>query len=353
MQAGRCNSGCQPRNSDWARRCQWDRHGSVWGVCSPQQAARSLEFAKTLGGGSILGMSPCNIMPYLQGRTLWLIGDSHSKVLYRALGCFLIDFHGQKECEPSSDAAAVQQLRKLPAAPGQSKCLHLLDGGRVCIVHAALGTALVNNKEVASGGVMPLLRAKFAQPQDIFYVSYGSWHGKSPAYWAALRPAMEGLAADYRATKSRFPHVLFREQPAYHKADASKQFCTPAKGLMYQASTGQLQAQGTVDRQQQWILGGTTNQMANEVFPKAGIPVISAYNMSVPLHDAHVGKVLTPGNDIDCIHYCHPGVPEAWIWQLYQALRSGATGLKPTTRRDVSRMQQFKCVPSTSAAFDF
>uniref|UniRef100_A0A383VEF6 Uncharacterized protein n=1 Tax=Tetradesmus obliquus TaxID=3088 RepID=A0A383VEF6_TETOB len=230
MQAGRCNSGCQPRNSDWARRCQWDRHGSVWGVCSPQQAARSLAFAKTLGGGSILGMSPCDIMPYLQGRTLWLIGDSHSKVLYRALGCFLIDFHGQKECEPSSDAAAVQQLRKLPAAPGQSKCLHLLGGGRICIVHAALGTALVNNKEVAAGGVMPLLRAKFAQPQDIFYVSYGSWHGKSPAYWAALRPAMAGLAADYRATKSRFPHVLFREQPAYHKADASKQFCTPAKG---------------------------------------------------------------------------------------------------------------------------
>jgi hypothetical protein len=25
--------------------------------------------------------------------------------------------------------------------------------------------------QVASGGVMPLLRAKFAQPQDIFYVS--------------------------------------------------------------------------------------------------------------------------------------------------------------------------------------
>jgi hypothetical protein len=41
-----------------------------------------------------------------------------------------------------------------------------------------------------------------------------------------------------------------------------------------------------------------------------GIPVVPAYNMSVPLHDAHNGKVMAPGGDIDCIHYCHPGVPE-------------------------------------------
>jgi hypothetical protein len=45
-------------------------------------------------------------------------------------------------------------------------------------------------------------------------------------------------------------------------------------------------------------------------FHRYGIPVVPAFNMSVPLHDAHVGKVLTPGGDIDCIHYCHPGVPE-------------------------------------------
>jgi hypothetical protein len=41
-----------------------------------------------------------------------------------------------------------------------------------------------------------------------------------------------------------------------------------------------------------------------------GIPVVPAYNMSVPLHDAHNGKVMAPLGDIDCIHYCHPGVPE-------------------------------------------
>jgi hypothetical protein len=47
---------------------------------------------------------------------------------------------------------------------------------------------------------------------------------------------------------------------------------------------------------------------------------------------------------------------QAWIWQLYQAMRSGATGLRPlltNLRREVSRMQQHKCVPSTTAGFDF
>ncbi|KAF6252250.1 hypothetical protein COO60DRAFT_1704383 [Scenedesmus sp. NREL 46B-D3] len=253
------------------------------------------EFARSLGGGAIQGLSPCDLLPYLQGRTLWLIGDSHSKVLYRALSCFLMDFHSQQECEPSSDAAAVQQLRKLPGAPGQAKCVHLLDGGRVCIVHAALGNVLVDNNEVAGGGVMPLLRAKFAQPQDIFYISYGSWHGKSAASWAALRPAMEALGADYKAARGRFPHVLFREQPAYHKADANKSSCSPATGVTYQAASGRLAFAGPVDGQQQWVLGATTNRMAQQVFSRYGIPVVPAYNMSVPLHDAHVGKAMTPG----------------------------------------------------------
>jgi hypothetical protein len=32
------------------------------------------DLAKNLGGGSILQLSPCDLVPYLRGRTLWLIG---------------------------------------------------------------------------------------------------------------------------------------------------------------------------------------------------------------------------------------------------------------------------------------
>jgi hypothetical protein len=103
--------------------------------------------------------------------------DSHSKTLYRALQCFLFDHWDQQECEASSVTSDVQQLYNLPAAPGQSKCFHLQGkgGGRVCMVHAVLGTSLVDNSQVAAGGVLPLLQEKFARKTDIFYINFGVW----------------------------------------------------------------------------------------------------------------------------------------------------------------------------------
>jgi len=29
------------------------------------------------------------------------------------------------------------------------------------------------------------------------------------------------------------------------------------------------------------------------------------------------------------MHYCHPGVPEMWVWYFYEALRKGAGGVVP------------------------
>jgi hypothetical protein len=76
------------------------------------------------------------------------------KQTYRALSCFLIDFWDHTECEPHTDPATVQQLQTLPVEKGQSKCFHLAgqQGGRVCFVHAVLGTSLTNNKEVRGWG---------------------------------------------------------------------------------------------------------------------------------------------------------------------------------------------------------
>jgi hypothetical protein len=76
--------------------------------------------------------------------------DSHAKTFYRALQCFLIDFWGQRECATTTDPELLQQLQQLPAAPGQTYCLHLTGalGGRVCLVHVVLGTSLLNSTEV-------------------------------------------------------------------------------------------------------------------------------------------------------------------------------------------------------------
>jgi len=39
-----------------------------------------------------------------------------------------------------------------------------------------------------------------------------------------------------------------------------------------------------------------------------GIPVVPAFNISVTLADTHVGKAMNP--EMDCLHYCSPGLPE-------------------------------------------
>lgn len=61
----------------------------------------------------------------------------------------------------------VEELVNLPKAKGYSNCLHLLGPfrGRVCIIEVVLGTSLLDNAAVAEGGVLPLLRKKFSQPQ--------------------------------------------------------------------------------------------------------------------------------------------------------------------------------------------
>jgi hypothetical protein len=43
------------------------------------------------------------------------------------------------------------------------------------MVHVVLGTSLVDNSQVAEGGVLPLLQKKFARKTDIFYVNFGVW----------------------------------------------------------------------------------------------------------------------------------------------------------------------------------
>jgi len=79
------------------------------------------------------------------------LSDSFMKQTYRALTCFLIDFWDHQECEPHTDPATVQQLQSLPVEKGQSKCFNLLGpkGGRICFVHAVIGTTLVANPDVS------------------------------------------------------------------------------------------------------------------------------------------------------------------------------------------------------------
>lgn len=82
--------------------------------------------------------------------------DSHTKNMFNAMRCLLIDFwdHNVGECAASNIMQLQQQLEKA-ALRGHiyntpPRCLHLFGGGRVCLVHSPMGTTLLNDDPLVS-----------------------------------------------------------------------------------------------------------------------------------------------------------------------------------------------------------
>jgi hypothetical protein len=79
-----------------------------------------------------------------------LCRDSHTKVLFTALQCFMVDFWQHQECRAHTDQNLVAQLNTLPKQPGESRCIHMPGMTRICLVKAVLGTQYVNNGQVSN-----------------------------------------------------------------------------------------------------------------------------------------------------------------------------------------------------------
>ncbi len=57
-------------------------------------------------------------------------------------------------------------------------------------------------------------------------------------------------------------------------------------------------------------------QMTNEVMSKAGIPVVSTWNDTLPLWEFHRDN----GHGLECTHFCAPSAPQLWLYLLYENL---------------------------------
>lgn len=163
----------------------------------------------------MLRFSPCELYTYLRGRTLWLIGDSHTKNFYPAMRCFMLDFfqHSVGECAATTDAALQEQLQRVALYPPKQKslkatspprCVALVGGGRICMVQAVRGEQLVSDNPQAAPGVLQLLHQRLASPEDIFLVGFGRWYTPSCSYDAAAYAAsLEKLGRFYEVTLTR------------------------------------------------------------------------------------------------------------------------------------------------------
>eukprot|EP00882_Tetradesmus_deserticola_P027062 GHRQ01029908.1.p1 GENE.GHRQ01029908.1~~GHRQ01029908.1.p1 ORF type:complete len:223 (+),score=15.15 GHRQ01029908.1:390-1058(+) len=141
----RCLNGCQPRGDQWSALCNPSELANVR-TCQPQQTVAVMRAASRveLAANGSASLTPCQLLAYLQHRTLWLIGvvegplvslagssqeyhcavlccglsrlcsDSHMRHQYYALRCFLLDLwdHALGECAPSTSPAVNEALWK-------------------------------------------------------------------------------------------------------------------------------------------------------------------------------------------------------------------------------------------------
>lgn len=62
------------------------------------------------------------------------------------------------------------------------------------------------------------------------------------------------------------------------------------------------------------LAGGWRNAVASPLLAAAGVPILPAWNESLPMHHLH-----EPG---ECTHFCTPGGFDVSTWQLWRLLRS-------------------------------
>lgn len=57
----------------------------------------------------MLQFSVCDLWPLIKGRTLWIMGDSHSYDLFHALGCLVLPVRSLADSFGSASAASIMQ----------------------------------------------------------------------------------------------------------------------------------------------------------------------------------------------------------------------------------------------------
>ncbi|KAF6261330.1 hypothetical protein COO60DRAFT_794147 [Scenedesmus sp. NREL 46B-D3] len=291
----------------------------------------------------MLAFTPCELHAYLQGRTLWLIGDSLMQNFYYALRCLVLDFwdHSLGECQVSKDAhiarAIYQAADTNTSSPAGSRvitnvprCLWLNAGGRICWLHSVRGEELAD-PNVQSPGLLQTLHRMAAEPQDIFYVNFGRWHFNNCQGLQAgpYKQALRNLGRLYEKSRDEFPNLIFKVSAHDHTAcgdaahDDQVGQCLPAAEGGYPLTIGR-----------QVMLS------AENILTKFGVPIVNTYNETVKLHAGHITDRPVSGREVDCIHYCSPGVPEFEIWSMYKAFR--LYGIRPlaTADRNSSRRRR-------------
>jgi hypothetical protein len=198
-------------------------------------------------------------------------------------------------------------------------------------IHAIQGDLFVNTSRAASG-VLPLITSSgLALKDDVIVLNFGLWHGdvQRPRYIQHLHE----LGEFYSAHKAAFPNMFFMETPKQHFADAADgdyqskwltdpkkkkgpHRCGPIANVTYTPSGALRAAPG--DAVAAGVAGGTwRNVDARRILrDKYGMRLVPIYNTTVAFWKMHRSNFA----GTECSHFCHPSIPQLWLWVLHRTL---------------------------------
>ena len=316
-----CNS---PMPRHWAALCTFPPDSkNTWTeymLCSPEQRDAILKYymASEKQGvfGPLLTFSPCDLWPAIRGRSLWVVGDSHSYDLFHALACLLgglWDYQFSGPLPVETEGPALEAMAKHVARYRHPECLTLLENTLVCFLR-------VNHGHVLLGHAL-LILSRIAQPGDVAVVNFAQWHG------AVITAEYLGLLREFRKVVEEgagtLPHMVWMEATPKHYMQQHGHF--PGGEPPYECSPlhVELQADGTIVATDDWsdivVQGGSYNKAAREVFGGSDIVMTQFWNSTVEVWIGH--RLMQDGRGQECAHHCFLGVPSVWAYHLFLAIR--------------------------------
>lgn len=275
-------------------------------ICSVSTSRRVFE-ESGIDLQELTQLKPCDIFNLIQGKSLWLVGDSQQQSLFMALRGFMLPFSRDGENDqlkpigiPSVDHILTFYIKERRLRPA---CIALIKDTRICNVRMPSLIEDGFNKFEYAMEMLSRVYADFSSHLVVFNV--GLHYRNSEDRLSTDLQAVARSRRDQLSSGRRYlPKTIWMSTPAQHFRDARGGYDASQVDKVCVPLNDEFLSRG--DR-------GAFNTVSDPFVGNISDAQIDAWDASKTSYFAHLGGG-------DCTHYCHPGVPELWLFQLTKTL---------------------------------
>ena len=308
----------------WPNVCQYISSGPVCPKKDQQHFWRYLVSRAEAGAPgyeAMLTMTPCDIWPYLKGRTLWVAGDSISQEFMRGLQCFMMEFWDMTVHDIRGEILEGPELNDMRERVLGGWCVALPEDTRLCHLRINFPGDIVR--------LLPDYQRLTMQRSDIVILNVGLWLNDVETYVNE----MQEFVGYYQEHKVDLPFFIWRDSSVQHFntpvgnffVDPVSWHCLPLGTLVGGLGSIEVDDDNKVHRNgpeelELVVEGGWRNKAARPMMEQLQIPLVETWNTTLPVFRYHHHYHENPEHS-DCSHWCHPSPYQMWIYDTLTVLR--------------------------------